>query len=257
MWARSWSVALAYPLGWFGPLPSAPDYFPFDQTPILDVRTYVVGTDLHIAWDSTSPDGACYQIYINGRLAWDGFQTFADVAYAVAGGRVSISVGVVGLANRTTDYSYLLELPADRALLSWSGGRYQHPTPARFRVYASAVAGGPVSTVRPVATVEAAPEGTWPDGWGRGGFGRGGFGHGEVRYSWTSRHLDNGVWTFLVTSVDLAGNEEPLAGAPTCTVTIAGPPGSPPPRADGRRMWIDSYDAAAGTFTLGWNAASP
>jgi hypothetical protein len=255
MWARAWSPLSWLSLGWAGPGRS-PDYAPLDETPILDVRPYRAadGTGIHVAWDSTAPPGSWYQLYINGRLVWWGQQTSADVAYSPASGeRVYFTVGTVGAAVVDVDFSYLITLPGNRADLSWYGGRYLCPRLKRFRVYSSPGPGLAVSFARALASVEAAPGGLWDDGWGRGRWGAGGWGYSDIHYTWTSPPLVPGTWTFAVTSLDDAGNETAHADAPTVVQVIVGPPGSPPPRADGRRMWIQSYDATTHQFTLAWN----
>lgn len=242
--ARVWS--------WHGaPASAGADTGGFDPTVIVDLRAYMDATALHVTWKTTAPAGTWYQVYVNGRLAWEGTDRYVDVPYpSTAGARVLIDVGSVGFANRGVDYSGTFGHAGNRARLSWYGGRYLDRNLRGFNVYGSPGANLPVSLTNKIAYVDAAPGGVWRDGYGRGGYGRGGYGHAEIGYQWTSAVLTSGDWQFAVAGVDAAGNVDP--SPPVITQTIATPPSGPVPRADGKRLWVESFDPATGTYTLGW-----
>jgi hypothetical protein len=105
-----------------------------------------------------------------------------------------------------------------------------------------------------VAKVPAAVGGQWGDGFGRGPFGRAPFGRGSIAYEWTSMPLRRGLWSFAVASVDRQGN---LSQDPdVVTLEIVGPPSAPPAGADGRKVWIDSYDEATRMARVRWNQST-
>lgn len=253
MLLRPFSPPLVSPVGWDGALPiTTVINSPFSTATIDDVRVYEEPSALHVAWDSSSPSGTDFQLYINGRLFWEGTARKADVAYAArAGERLRIDVGAVGANYVGTDFSGTFAQSGDRAWITWYGGRYLDASLTGFHIYSSVGPGLAVDMANRVATIPAAPGGVWLDGSGRGGSGRGGSGHSAIGYSWTSGVLVTGTWQFAVVAYDSAGNE--ATTPPVETVAIVAPPPSPIPRSDGRRLWIVSYDVPSHTYTLGWN----
>jgi hypothetical protein len=235
---------------WFGDIPST-DLLPFDSDGAYDERAYREGAGLFVSWKSTALPGTYFQIYINGRFVWEGTDRSAELAYAVPSGeRIIIDVGTVGKANRGVDYSATFTHAGNRANLKWSGGRYLDESLAGFHVYQSRTPGTAYDPTNRVANVVAAPGGQWNDGWGEGGWGEGGWGRSEIRYSWTSGHLWSGVWEFAIAAYDSAGNEDP--DPPTWQVTIVVPPPGPVARPDGKRLWVQGYDAPTNVYTLEW-----
>lgn len=226
---------------------------PFDQSTIVDVaRPAWDGTTLQLSWTSTAPAGTTFQVYVARRLAWSG--TARWVSLTMPDSRVRVDVGVVGAGEGDVDFSASLPgATADRVTLSWLGGSYLDPTGdddvQGFRVFGSPGPGAAVDYSTPLAEIAAYPRGVPIDGYGVGGFGQGGFGRAASTYSWTSRSLDGGDWTFAVASFDAAGN----LGEPTvATTTIAAPPRPPAASPDGSRLRC-SYDPATRRATLTWN----
>lgn len=226
---------------------------PFDQAPITSVR--VAPTDaaeLFVWWTSTAPEGTVYQVYLDRRLTWSGTERSVTLPYPLE--QVSIDVGAVDPGEARTDLSATLPAaPADRVLLSWTGGTYLDPAspPAEYRIYASPAPGEPVSYDEPVAVVAAAPGGVVADGYGMGGYGAGGYGHAASYYQWRSGPLAAGDWLFVVVPADELGNEgDPTAEA---EVTIEAPPGPPAIGEDGQRLRYE-YDDTTGIATLSWLA---
>jgi hypothetical protein len=240
------------PGGLFGfTIVASADLAPFDPSPISNVRHYIDGPTLFVRWDSTADPGTYYQIYINGRLVWEGTERHADLAYSVpAGSRAILDVGTIGRSNHGVDFSGSFTHDGNRAALAWSGGRYLDETLKGFSIYQSTAPGLPYAPGNRVGNVAAAPGGQWNDGYGVGGYGRGGYGRSAITYGWTSGVLRSGTWQYAVAAYDDAGNES--ADPPTFDVVIVAPPPGPVPRADGKRLWIEDYDATANVYTLGW-----
>ncbi|MGC8638723.1 MAG: hypothetical protein ACP5XB_02460 [Isosphaeraceae bacterium] len=227
----------------------------FDQSSIKEVKPPVWdGSALQLEWSSTAPSGTVFQVYASRTLVWSGTSTW--VALPMPSGPVRIDIGTVGPGEAAIDFSTSLPAaPQDRAQLSWLGGTYLDPTGnddvAGFQIYGEVSPGGGIDYQNPLAKINAYPGGILTDGFGLGGFGQGGFGRAASTYTWTSPALSTGTWSFAVVSVDAAGNQ----GAPTVTsVVILAPPRSPAAFADGSRMSY-TYNAAARTVTLRWQAS--
>jgi hypothetical protein len=235
---------------------------PFTQTSISDVRILRDGPEIYVAWDSTAPWGAIFQVYADRRLAWFGKARSCQIpAPTNAGSRnVWIEVGSVDASEANADFSSALSGPGgagDRALLSWSGGSYLDPTGrddvAGYRIYGSSAPGSPVDMTRVVDTVPAYPGGAVLDGFGVGGFGLGGFGRAASWYEWHSEPLGSGAWSFAVVPFDFAGNAQ---GAPqTVTLTISSAPRPPAPDSWGRRLNYSYAGPATRVATLSWLAS--
>ncbi|WP_165072131.1 hypothetical protein [Paludisphaera rhizosphaerae] len=195
----------------------------FSQSTVSNVRWSIDGGGLWVAWDSSSPAGTIYQVYLDGALAWSGTRTHC--ALAPPRGRVRVDVGTVAAGEGSTSFAGDLPArPARRVRLTWPGA----DGVAGYRVYQSPTAGAAVGTT-PVARLAA-----------DGGAGS--------SYSWTSADLGRGDWSFAVTAVDQVGDESIAA---TASATIAGPPKPPARNAAGDRLTY-TYDPATGVAALSW-----
>ncbi len=252
MLRAAWMVPEVAPGGWGGPFAAAADFAPLDLDGATDLRTAPVRGGMYLRWQSDAAPGTVYQVYLDGRLAWEGPQKAVMLPVGGPGGRrVRVAVGTVGRRNVGVDYSDRLDLPPDRARLSWQGGRYLGPALAGYRIYAGRTPGSAVDMTNRVGSILASPGGFWKDGWGRGGWGQGGWGHAAITYAWTSGALGSGTWHFAIATYDTTGAENP--SPILLSQTIAAPPGQPPVRAsDGKRLWVTSFDPATGHYTLGW-----
>lgn len=207
--------------------------------------------ELVIAWDSSSPPGTTFQLYLSNVLAWFGTARTTRVPLPPIDVTLYVTVGTVDAGEGGTDFSASLPaIPKDRVELQWEGGFWEGGDLAGFRVYGSPP-DGPVDMTTPLATIAAGTEAE-VSGFGQGGFGLGGFGEGSSIYRWKSGRLETGVYTFAVAPFDLAGNEN---GTPvTQSIAVAVPPLPPAPTATGVRM---SYVLDPGTLvpTLSWLAS--
>ncbi len=220
---------------------------PFDESTISDIVPSRVGDRLAISWDSTAPAGSAYQVYLDRNLAWSGMATACRVPMPRS--RVAITVGAVLFSEVDTDFSAsIAPAHATRAVLAWQGGGYLSTNASHFDVYGSAVAGGPVSYAKSLASIPVYDAGIATDGFGTGGFGAGGFGSSSSGYTWTSDPLLPGVWSYAVITVDDSGHTSIAA---TATVTIAGPP-SPPAANDAGQRLTYVYDPSTQLVTLNW-----
>lgn len=224
----------------------------FSQATITDgPRFRRSNADLVISWASSSPEGTWFQLYQDRRLIWSGTDRSVRVAYPVE--RSRYEVGTVLASEARTDLSG--SLPAvpgagDRARITWAGGTFLADDIAGYRIYSSAVPGGPVVTSSPVAAVPAYDGGIITDGFGMGGFGTGGFGRAPASYEWVSGPLAKGTWQFSVAAYDAAGNE---VGTPASgSVAISGPPAPPARDAAGQRI---AASVSGGAVTLSWLAS--
>jgi hypothetical protein len=254
MWGLAGRPAVAYPGGWHGLNPAlAVWYAVFDPSGVADVRAYQEPAAILIVWTTTNAAMTTRQVYIDGRLAWQGTADRVRLPYAPRPGeQVYIAVGTVGQGNRGVDFSGALAAIPNRAKLSWRGGRYLSPDLYGFHVYQGAGPGVAPDLARVAGDVKAAPGGVWNDGFGAsGGFGSGGFGAAAVVYSWTSRPLQSGVWQFAVAAYDRAGNESAAPALITQAIQAA-PPAPAPRAADGRRAWIESFDPTTGVYEIAW-----
>src|SRR3954454_15269223 len=133
------------------------------------------GNDLRVSWESSSPPGTTFQVYLDRRLARATTTRVARFALPIQ--PVYIDVIAVDPGSERVDFSAeLAPLPARRATIEWSGGRYLSETIRGFHVHQSAAPGGPVAYDRVMAFVAWAPLDRPQDGFGIGGFGCGGFG---------------------------------------------------------------------------------
>lgn len=225
---------------------------PFSQAAITSVAppTFEQGL-MTLSWVSTAPAGTWYQIYINLKLVWDG-QITTDVTVAVPSGPVnSCDIGTVAAGEQLTDFSSTIAGSNLFATLTWLGGSFESPDLVGFYVYQGLVAGGAVSFVKPVATIQAYPQGIVADGYGYGGYGQGGYGQSAGAYKWTSAALASGMWNFAVSPFDSAGN----IGTPrTCSVPISAPPLEPAANAAGARLTY-IYNPTLREVTLDWLAS--
>lgn len=224
----------------------------FDTSSITSVRHLAAPGYMELFWTSSAPVGTTFQVYVRGVRAWSGTAR-SCILPRPAEGRARVVVGAVGPGEAGVDFaSSLPPTPADRASLSWLGGTYLDATGGddvvAFRVYASAIAGGPVDRTSPVADLAAYEEGVIADGWGLGGWGEGGWGKAATRYAWTSPPLTRGTWSYEVLAVDAVGSESPAAAG---SVAIGGPPGPPARDAVGRRLTV-AYDPLTRIAVLSW-----
>lgn len=206
---------------------------------------------MYLSWTSTSPTGTWFQVYIDQQLSWWGKSLSARLPVPNVS-PLHLDIGTVLAGEEQTDFSSSLPSSPQRfAELNWIGGSFEAPDIAGFYVYGSAVAGGPVVTSSPLATITTYPGGFSMDGFGLGGFGLGGFGYSSSAYSWLSGPLTAGVWNFQVTPFDVSGN----SGTPTSTsITIVAPPLPPALDPLGLRLQY-TYDASTFEVTLNWLAS--
>jgi hypothetical protein len=223
----------------------------FDQSPIAGLTLSPDMGELFVAWTSTAPADAVYQVYAGGRLAWSGRGRSCRIPLPTEPG--PIIVGRVGPHEGRADYSATIPAVAGprRARITWEGGTYLAGDIHEFLVYGEASPGGGVNYAAPLGRVLAYDKDPPLDGFGLGGFGSGGFGYAAGSYSWLSPPLAGGTWHFAVRAADRAGNESTAA---TASVTVAAPPGPPAPDAAGRRLTY-TYDAATKVVTLHWLAS--
>ena len=235
----------------------------FSQSTITAVNPPVYGNfQVYLSWQTTSPSGTWFQIYINQALAWWGQTTSARLVLGTTG-PVRVDIGTVLAGEEQTSFaSSLPSAPARRAELSWLGGTFEGPDIAGFQVWYSAAApigygdgkysDGPfdgVTLTTLEASITAYPSGIVTDGFGLGGFGLGGFGEVAGTYTWTSDPLSKGTYWYAVVPFDSAGN---LGTPATTSVAIAVPPLEPPLFDDDTRL-VYSYDAGEFEVTLNWN----
>jgi hypothetical protein len=254
-----------FPKSFFPASCFVPAYYPpgagvwtggFTEDGILNHVIHIDGTDVALSWgiDPSITSPVAYQVYIDGVLRWTGSVPRATIPGVPSGRPITVHVGRVAPANRDIDYSAGFVAQGNRARLAWEGGRWIDDDLTGFNIYMSQEPGGMVDMGRPVAKVPAAVGGQWGDGFGRGPFGRAPFGRGSIAYEWTSMPLRRGLWSFAVASVDRQGN---LSQDPdVVTLEIVGPPSAPPAGADGRKVWIDSYDEATRMARVRWNQST-
>lgn len=231
----------------------------FSQSSVGSVRVLADGPDLLIDWSSTEPEGSVFQVYVDRRLSWFGASRRCHVPSpsGSVGRNVWVDVGTVSAEESTRDFSGelgSLSVGAGVVHLSWLGGSYLDPSGGDdvlgFRIYQSAVPGGPVETSVPVATVQAYPGGWVSDGFGLGGFGEGGFGRSAGRYSWESRHIPPGDWRFRIVPFDRSGTDRGLGQDVVATVRSAPRPPARDPHHD--TMTYEYSGPESRRVTLRW-----
>jgi len=222
---------------------------PFDQSTITAVSApvYHAGQVL-LSWESSSPPGTWFQVYVGRKLAWKGRERHAALP-APDHDRVRVHIGAVEASERSTDFgSTLPASSSNRVTLTWE---LIDPSATVFRIYRSSEAGEPVDYDAVIATVPVGVPGRTFLGFGMGGFGEGGFGGSPASYKWTSPELTSGAWTFGVVPVDEVGNE---GDAVEVSATIAAPP-NPPARDSRNRRLTYSLNAGTKVATLNWLAS--
>jgi hypothetical protein len=237
----------------------------FSQSTITAVNPPLYsGFQVFLSWETTSPAGTWFQIYINQALAWWGQTTSARLVLGTIG-PVRVDIGTVLPGEEQTSFAAdLPSAPARRAELSWLGGTFEAPDIAGFQVWYSAAApvgygdggfgGGPyggITLTTLEASITAYPSGIMTDGFGMGGFGLGGYGEAAGTYTWTSDPLSSGTYWYAVVPFDSAGN----LGTPAATsVAIHCPPLEPALFDDGTRLHY-TYNAGDFEVTLNWLAS--
>jgi len=227
----------------------------FDQSSITSLSLHQSGGDLVVAWTSSEPVGATFQVYLNHGLAWIGRGRKAVLPVPAGSTNHTVDVGVVDAGETRTDFGPTLSSPAWGASfprLTWEAGLHLGLGLDRFLIYRSLVAGGAVSYSAPIATVPAFPGGVVTDGYGMGGYGSGGYGHVSGSYVWVGAPLASGVWTFAVAACDVAGNQ--VASPSTVAITITVAPRAPAPNSAGLRL-TRTYSAGTAKATLSWLAS--
>jgi hypothetical protein len=219
----------------------------FDPTTITEVYPPKrSGAGVKIAWESSSPAGTIFQVYINRTRAWSGAER--SVTLHVPAG-ASIDIGAVEPGEALTDFSASLSaIPETRVTLTWTGGLFEGSDLSGFRVYGESHPGGGIDYTAPLGDIQAYVEGAESDGFGMGGFGEGGFGASAGSYSWTSTPLTGGTWNFVVVPYDMIGNEGEAAAI---SQTVIAPPGPPKRDGDGSRLTY-TYDPETYKATLNW-----
>jgi hypothetical protein len=218
----------------------------FSQSTITAVNPPVyTGFQVSLSWQTSSPAGTWFQIYIDAALAWWGQTTAARIALPNSG-PVRVDIGTVLPGEEQTSFSgSLTPPPPNQASLSWLGGTFLDTDIAGFQIFGSDTAGGfgvngfgsgpfgEIDLTEALADIIAYPSGVYTDGFGLGGFGGGGFGQSAGTYIWTSEPLTRGNWSYAVLPYDSAGN---LGTAALTGVTITCPPLPPALFSDNTRL---------------------
>lgn len=164
------------------------------------------GSSLALQWESSSPSGTWFQVYLNNHLAWFGTSKKTSIVWPQE--MVRIAIGAVGTGQQTTNFSSAFEpIPDNRVRLEWEGGTFEALDIAGFHVYGSPTVGADVSYTTALADIPAYPGGIILDGFGLGKYGDGGWGEAGSYFNWTSSPLPSGLWTFGVKAYDKSGNE--------------------------------------------------
>jgi hypothetical protein len=234
----------------------------FSQETITAVNPPVyTGFQVALSWQTSSPAGTWFQIYIEEQLSWWGQTTAARIALPNSG-PVRVDIGTVLPGEEQTSFSGSLTAPPpNQASLSWLGGTFIGSEIAGFKVFGSDTAGGfgsggfgagpfgDIDLTTVLADITAYPSGIYTDGFGLGGFGYGGFGQSAGTYTWTSEPLTRGNWSYAVIPYDSAGN---LGTAALTGVTIACPPLPPGLFSDNSRLhYVYPVGYGVGGFGLG------
>jgi hypothetical protein len=221
----------------------------FSQSSIVQIYPPVwTGADLLISWQSTSPAGTWFQIYLNRTLAWWGQQQSAAVPMPTTLQRIDVGTVLAGeettsyAADPPTLYNYFAEL-------QWLGGTFESQDIQGFYVYGASQPGAAVNFAAPLATIQAYTPGVVTDGYGLGGFGYGGWGEAAATYGWVSGALTSGTWNYAVAPFDTLGNVGP---ALTISVVIAVPPLEPPFFPGTLTRLEYTYDPLTYEVTLHW-----
>lgn len=203
--------------------------------------------ELVVSWESSSPPGTVFQLYLNNVLAWWGTTRTRRVPIPRGDTTLYVTVGTVDPGEGGVDFSAELPaIPKDRVELQWEGGYWEGPDLAGYRIYGSPP-DGPVNLSTPLATLNAGTEAD-VSGFGQGGFGMGGFGVGSSVYTWKSGKLETGLYTFAVAPFDTAGNEN--ASPLTTTAFVAVPPLPPAAGPGGVRLkYVLDPDTLVPTLT--------
>jgi hypothetical protein len=229
---------------------------------VSEVSAQVQGLELAVSWVSQAPEGARFQVYVNGRLSWSGTSRRCRLPIpANASGRpVWVDVLAVAAGDAYRDFSSSLPSYGQgsaRASLSWLGATYLDPTGRDdvqgFHIYASPSAGQPVDWSSPVDQVSAYPGGWVCDGFGLGGFGQGGFGRAATTYRWESESLPGGTWQFAVVPYDGSGADRGRGSAVSLLLTSA--PLAPAADQNGNRLTYTYSGPATRQVTLSWLAS--
>lgn len=217
---------------------------------ISGVQARQSGGDVVVTWISTSPEGpdAWFHVYLDGRLAWSGRGTRAELPAPPTGRRIALDLLEVDPTDANRPRLDALTARADRVKLEWVASEGA----VRYGVYSGSAPGDTTPDYAiELASVPADPLGMQGGGWGVGGFGEGGFGEGASTYQWISPPLASGSWTFGVRGFDGAG----VAGPATLvTIAVTGAPQAPPPGTSGRRL-DGLYNAGTRVLTLSWSAS--
>lgn len=199
----------------------------FTQTHIVSVNPPLLrGRDLLLGWTVDAPPLPT-QVYVNKQLLYAGTAASCVIPLPPEDeAPLRIDIGTVDPDELHTDFSSVLPAaPNRRVTLEWQGGTFEATDIAGFHVYGESTPGGGVNYTTPIGTVVAYPSGIVLDGFGLGGFGDGGWGEAASYYTWQSKALASGTWTFAVVPFNAAGVE---GDGRTTTATIAAPPREPP-----------------------------
>lgn len=224
----------------------------FSQATITHVSTEIELDGLLIEWESSSPEGTLFQVYVNQVRVYGGPRRYVKIPYPR--GEVHVDVGTVAAGEANVNHaSSLPSAPERKAWLRWPGGTYLDPTGEGdvkgFRVYGESSPGSGINYSLILADIPAYGGGQISDGYGLGGYGHGGYGQAASYYEWRSAPLSSGTWHFGVRAYDRSGNE---ATPFTASVVIATPPRAPAAYADASRLTY-TYDPDDQTVTICWN----
>jgi hypothetical protein len=206
----------------------------FSQATVNGLTVERSGQELLISWESTSPAGTTFQLYLSRVLTWWGTETSVLIPWPA--GEVDLDVGTVDDGEGPIDFSETIPPQTQEYCnLEWTAGSFlaAGSAIAGFEVFGSPTAGASVSYTAPIAVIPFDPTGTL------------------TSYSWTSQALTTGVWTFGVCAVDQAGN---LSTPATASVTVAAPPAPPAANAQGVRLTY-TFNPATSVATLFWLAS--
>ena len=221
----------------------------FSQTTITNVSPRSISTGMvFLRWQSSSPAGTWFQVYLAEVLSWWGQSTSI---WLPVPRRYGPRRHRDRRRRRGADRLFVVALlgAERRASIAWLGGTYEDDDIAGFHVYGPDAAGDPVDYSKVLATVPAYPA---VDLHRRIRVRRFRLWRFRVRpssYSWVTPLLGGGTWTFGVKPFDVAGNE---GSAMTASVLDLRAPNEPAPFADRTRLHY-TYSASTHEVTLNWN----
>ncbi len=236
----------------------------FSQSGISLLNLQAEGPEFFVRWTASEPEGAYFQVYVDGRLNWSGTSRlcYVPIPVGATGRNVWVDVATVDAANAKVEFSSQLASSTSGGggivQISWMGGTYLDSSGLGdvqgFHLYRSPAAGLAVDFTAPSDMIPAYPGGPITDGFGMGGYDLGGFGQAATSYIWSTVGLSAGLWQFAVVPFDREGNDR--GSGQTVSVTVNAAPRPPGLLPDGSRLDYTYSGTGSQQITLVW-AASP